>query len=90
MRRCIRPRSPTPTPTPDVPATRPTPPLGPLQNIPINQILQQGSRLGRERLAQQLERYLEQNPNAPDRDAIRQRITALRAPPPTPPAPPAP
>ncbi|MDP3214675.1 MAG: hypothetical protein Q8S73_11260, partial [Deltaproteobacteria bacterium] len=84
---------PTPAPTPDVPATPPrpqAPPLGPLQNIPINQILQQGSRLGRERLAQQLERYLEQNPDAPDRDAIRQRITALRAPPPTTPAPPAP
>lgn len=79
------PAAPTPATTPDVPATPPPlGPLGPLQNIPINQILQQGSRLGRERLAQQLEHYLEQNPSAPDRDAIRQRITALRAPPPTP------
>ena len=37
-----------------------------------------------ERLAQQLEQYLAQNPNAPDAAAIRQRIAALRAPAATP------
>jgi serine/threonine protein kinase len=77
--------TPTPaTPAPDVPVAAPSSPLGPLQNLPLNQILQRGTQVGRERVAQQLERYLAQNPNAPDADAIRQRIAALRAPPATP------
>jgi len=69
----------TPTPTADVPA--PAAPTGPMPNLPLDQLIRQGTQVGRERLAQQLERYLEQNPNAPDRDAILQRIAALRAPP---------
>ena len=79
----------TPTVTPVVPTDVPTAaappnPLAPLQNLPFNQWLQQGSQVGRERVARELERYLERNPNAPDSDTIRQRITALRAPPTTP------
>ncbi|MBK6532543.1 MAG: serine/threonine protein kinase [Deltaproteobacteria bacterium] len=69
----------TPTPTTDVPA--PAAPTGPAPALPLDQLIRQGTQVGRERLAQQLERYLEQNPNAPDRDAIHQRIDALRAPP---------
>jgi len=71
--------TPTPTPTTDVPS--PAAPTVPATPLPLDQLIRQGTQVGRERLAQQLERYLEQNPNAPDRDAIRQRIAALRAPP---------
>jgi len=54
------------------------------QAAALNQLIRQGAQVGRERLAQQLEQYLAQNPNAPDAAAIRQRIAALRAPPATP------
>ncbi len=87
----------TPAPTPATPAPTPAPtPTTPTSDVPsapspsaaqaaaLNQLIRQGAQVGRERLAQQLEQYLAQNPNAPDAAAIRQRITALRAPPATP------
>jgi eukaryotic-like serine/threonine-protein kinase len=73
------PATPEPAPTPDVPAAgAPDGPRGPRPNIPISEIIQQGSQLGRERLATELERYLQQNPGAADAAAIRDRIGALR------------
>ncbi len=90
-RRRAVPRAPTPgatvPPTQAPPATEapPTPPAqeNPMQNHPLGQVFQQGTQLGRERAAQRLEQYLQQNPNAPDREATQRRIDLLRGHPPT-------